>query len=51
MAAGPEPSRNAWARLLPRSEPKYLAPPSTKTNDGENAIRAASRPPPTPPAA
>ena len=51
IAAGPAPSRNACATRLVRSTLKYPAPASTKTNEGENATSAASKPPPKPAAA
>src|SRR6185369_2194191 len=51
IAAGPAPSRNACATRLVRSTLKYPAPASTKTNEGENATSAASKPPPRPAAA
>jgi hypothetical protein len=51
IAAGPAPSRNACAARLVRSTLKYLAPPSTNANEGENATSAATSPPPTPAAA
>ena len=40
-----------WAGALVRRALKYLAPPSTNANEGENATSAASRAPPTPAAA
>src|SRR5215472_12759310 len=51
IAAGPEPSRNAWGPWFVRIALKCRAPPRMKANDGVNATTEASRPPGRPAAA
>jgi len=51
MAAAPAPVRKVWTDLLRLRRSKWRPPARTKTNEGVNAISAASRPPPTPAAA
>jgi hypothetical protein len=48
IAAGPAPSRKAFAFTSARIRSKRSPPARMKANEGENATSAARRPPPTP---